>query len=120
MKATTFLILNLALGFYNTGTIWAHEVDIFRSWRFVGAANFHTIQSVHWRKLPYWVFAPVGLALCGVIALGDHGSGGQAPCRVLRLEGCRPKTIAATSQPVAFAAADPSTLLNMTMAVPSS
>lgn len=27
-----FLLLNLALGFYNLGTIWAHEIDIFRSW----------------------------------------------------------------------------------------
>ena len=26
------LVLNLALAFYNVGTIWAHEIDIFRSW----------------------------------------------------------------------------------------
>jgi hypothetical protein len=25
----TFLILNLAVGFYNVGTVWANEVDIF-------------------------------------------------------------------------------------------
>jgi len=68
MSPLDFLILNLALGFYNVGTIWAMEVDIFRSWKLVGA-DFHTIQEVHWRKLPYWIFTPVTLALVGSIAL---------------------------------------------------
>lgn len=63
-----FLILNLALGFYNVGTIWAMEVDIFRAWKLVGA-DFHTVQEVHWRKLPYWIFTPVAFALIGSIAL---------------------------------------------------
>jgi hypothetical protein len=35
MNPKTFLLLNLALGFYNVGTIWAHEIDIFRSWKLV-------------------------------------------------------------------------------------
>jgi hypothetical protein len=48
---------------YNVGTIWAHEIDIFRSWKFLNAESFRTIQRVHWRKLPYWIFAPVGFAL---------------------------------------------------------
>ena len=61
--------MNLALGFYNIGTIWAHEVDIFRSWQFVGADDFHRLQTVHWKKLPYWVLAPVGLAFLGSIVL---------------------------------------------------
>jgi hypothetical protein len=64
----TFLLLNLALGFYNVGTIWAHEVDIFRSWRLIGT-TFHDVQTAHWRKLPYWVLAPVALAFIGSIAL---------------------------------------------------
>ena len=64
-----FLVLNLALAFYNLGTIWAHEIDIFRSWRLVGVESFHTMQSVHWRKLPYWIFAPVGFSLIGGILL---------------------------------------------------
>jgi hypothetical protein len=29
----TFLLANLALAFYNVGTIWAHEIDIFRTWK---------------------------------------------------------------------------------------
>jgi hypothetical protein len=66
MKA--FLLLNLALAFYNIGTIWAHEVDIFRSWQLVGP-NFHEIQTVHWRKLPYWVLAPAAAAFAGSVAL---------------------------------------------------
>lgn len=69
MTPRLLLYLNLALSFYNTGTIWAHEVDIFRSWRLVDAERFHEVQRVHWRKLPYWIFIPVGLAVFGAIAL---------------------------------------------------
>ena len=69
MSANTFLLLNLALAFYLVGAIWAHEVDIFRTWKLVGAHEFRTIQLVHWRKLPYWIFAPLTLALAGSIAL---------------------------------------------------
>src|ERR1700739_797829 len=68
MSPMIFLIFNLALGFYNVGTIWAMEVDIFRSWKLVGS-DFHRVQEVHWRKLPYWIFTPVALALAGSIAL---------------------------------------------------
>ena len=69
MNPATFLLLNLALAFYNVGTIWAHEVDIFRSWKLVDANSFARVQGVHWRKLPYWIFLPVGLAFGGAIAL---------------------------------------------------
>ena len=69
MNSTTFLVLNLALAFYNVGTIWAHEVDIFRSWRLADRATFARIRAAHWRKLPYWIFAPVGIGLVGSIAL---------------------------------------------------
>jgi len=65
----TFLFLNLALGFYNAGTIWAMEIDIFRSWKLVDKKEFPTVQEVHWRKLPYWIFAPVALSAAGAIAL---------------------------------------------------
>jgi hypothetical protein len=68
MNPLAFLLLNLALGFYNVGTIWAMEIDIFRSWKLVGA-DFHRIQKAHWRKLPYWIFIPVGLSFAGSIAL---------------------------------------------------
>ncbi len=68
MNPLTFLIINLALGFYNVGTIWAMEVDIFRSWKLVGV-DFQKVQEVHWRKLPYWIFTPVALALIGSIIL---------------------------------------------------
>jgi hypothetical protein len=64
-----FLLLNLALAFYLVGAIWAIEVDIFRSWALVGQNEFRAVQSSHWRKLPYWVFAPLGLALIGSIVL---------------------------------------------------
>jgi hypothetical protein len=69
MSSKLFLLLNLALGFYNVGTIWAHEVDIFRSWKLADSAVFPKIQDAHWRKIPYWVFVPVGLALIGNIVL---------------------------------------------------
>jgi hypothetical protein len=64
-----FLLLNLALAFYNVGTIWAHEIDIFRSWKFVDATRFQEMHYLHWRKLPYWIFTPVGIAFLGGIVL---------------------------------------------------
>jgi hypothetical protein len=69
MSASVFLLLNLALAFYNVGTIWAHEIDIFRTWKLLGRAQFHEVQTAHFRKIPYWIFGPVGLALLGNIAL---------------------------------------------------
>jgi hypothetical protein len=69
MTPVIFLLINLALAFYLVGAIWAHEVDIFRNWRVLDAANFRRVQSTHWSKLPYWVFAPLALAFAGSIAL---------------------------------------------------
>ncbi len=69
MTPLTFLLANLALAFYNVGTIWAHELDIFRSWKLVGPEAFHRIQQMHWRKLPYWVLLPVAIGFAGSIAL---------------------------------------------------
>src|SRR5215475_394615 len=69
MNCRLLLLLNLALAFYNTGTIWAHEVDIFRTWKLIDSASFHAVQSTHWKKLPYWVFIPVGLSFIGSILL---------------------------------------------------
>jgi len=69
MNPTVFLLLNLAVAFYNVGTIWAHEVDIFRSWRLLEPTDFRRVQQVHWRKLPFWVFIPVGVSFIGSIGL---------------------------------------------------
>jgi hypothetical protein len=69
MSATLLFVIVLALAWYNVGTIWAHEIDIFRTWRIVPAASFHAVQTSHWHKLPYWVFLPVGLTLLGSTAL---------------------------------------------------
>jgi hypothetical protein len=73
MSPTTFLLVNLALAFYLVGCIWAHEVDIFRNWRVLDPENFARLQAMHWRKLPYWVFAPLAAAFAGSVALvGYH------------------------------------------------
>lgn len=64
-----FLLSNLALSFYNVGTIWAMETDIFRSWKLVDTESFSTVQRVHWKKLPYWIFIPVGIAFLGSVTL---------------------------------------------------
>jgi hypothetical protein len=69
MTTEIFLLLNLALAFYNVGTIWAHEIDIFRTWKLLDPKTFHNVQGVHWKKLPYWVFIPVGLSFIGAIAI---------------------------------------------------
>jgi hypothetical protein len=59
MNGNVFLLLNLALSFYLVSAIWAHEVDTFRSWKLVSREQFGMIQKAHWRKLPYWFFAPL-------------------------------------------------------------
>ncbi len=69
MTKQVFLLLNLALAFYNVGTIWAMEVDIFRSWRYLEPKTFNLVQTIHWKKLPYWIFFPVLLAFIGAIIL---------------------------------------------------
>jgi hypothetical protein len=69
MNPSVFLLLNLALSFYLVGAIWAHEVDIFRSWRLIDTKDFRAAQTTHWRKLPYWVFTPLVAALAGSIVL---------------------------------------------------
>ena len=69
MTKQVFLLLNLALAFYNVGTIWAMEVDIFRSWRYLEPKTFILVQTIHWKKLPYWIFFPVLLAFIGAIIL---------------------------------------------------
>jgi hypothetical protein len=69
MSPAELLLLNLALAFYAFGAIWAHEVDIFRSWTLVDSAAFHQLQLVHWQKLPYWVFIPIGVMFVGSITL---------------------------------------------------
>ena len=72
-----FLLANLALAFYLVGAIWAHEVDIFRNWRVLDPENLHRVQTVHFRKLPYWVFAPLAAALAGSIVLIWHHPAGS-------------------------------------------
>ena len=69
MNPSLFLLLNLALAFYLVGAIWAVEVDIFRSWRLISPNDFHTVQTTHWRKLPYWIVGPLGMALIGSLIL---------------------------------------------------
>lgn len=69
MRPDRFLLLNIALGFYNVGTIWAHEIDLFRTWKLIGREEFHAVQRTHFRKLPYWIFAPVFLAMVGGVTL---------------------------------------------------
>jgi len=61
----TFLILNLGVGFYNVGTVWANEIDIFRSWKLLDQKDFERVRQAHWKKLPYWVLFPWGLAIAG-------------------------------------------------------
>ena len=93
MNPNAFLLLNLAFGFYNVGTIWAHEIDIFRSWKLLDPKGFHEVQRVHWHKLPYWIFTPVGLSVLGSIALIWYhpsnsplwGIGGVLLCQVLSI-----------------------------------
>lgn len=69
MTTETFLLLNLVLAFYNIGTIWAHEIDIFRSWKLLDPKTFLNVQTVHWKKLPFWIFIPLAFSFIGSILL---------------------------------------------------
>jgi hypothetical protein len=88
-----FLLANLARSFYLAGAIWAVEVDIFRTWKLIDPKDFPTVQEIHWRKLPYWIFAPLALVFAGSIALiwyhppGSPAWGiqGNLACQVLSL-----------------------------------
>ena len=65
---TIFLLANLALAFLIAGFVWAHQVEIFRSWRLIDAKSFRAVHAAHWQTLPIWVVA-IGLSLAGSIAL---------------------------------------------------
>lgn len=69
MNPNLFLLLNLALAFYLVGAIWAHEIDIFRSWKLLDVKDFHAVQAAHWRKLRHWVLTPLGVAFAGSLGL---------------------------------------------------
>ncbi len=88
----TFLLANMALSFYLVGTIWAHEVDIFRSWKLIDS-DFHTVQRVHWSKLPYWIFTPLGLALIGAIGLIWYHPAGSPRWAIFGNLGCQVATL---------------------------
>ncbi|MGH7141397.1 MAG: hypothetical protein ACREGH_02065 [Minisyncoccia bacterium] len=79
MNAAIFLLLNLTLAFYLVGVIWAHEVDIFRNWQVLDPENFRRLQTVHWRKLPYWIFTPLAVAFAGsIVLIWYHPAGSPA------------------------------------------
>lgn len=86
---SAFLLVNLALAFYLVGAIWAHEVDIFRNWQVLDPENFRRVQGVHWRKLPYWVFAPLAAALAGSILLIWHHPAGSPAWAIWGSLGCQ-------------------------------
>jgi hypothetical protein len=65
---TIFLLANVALAFAIAGFVWAHQVEIFRSWRLIDAKSFRAVHAAHWHTLPTWV-VPIGLGLAGSIAL---------------------------------------------------
>jgi len=50
MPVAMTMLLNLASALYNVGTICAHEVDIFRSWKLIDPKNFPAVQSWHWNN----------------------------------------------------------------------
>ena len=73
------LLVNLALAFYNTGTIWAMQTDIFPSWKFLDPKAFTAVRQAHWHKIPYWIFIPVGVAFCGAVTLIWYHPVGSPP-----------------------------------------
>jgi hypothetical protein len=58
------------------------------TWKLVSAADFHRIQRTHWRKLPYWIFAPFALALIGSIGLIWYHPAGSPDWAIVGNLGC--------------------------------
>ena len=65
MNPGRFLLLNLALAFYHVGTIWAHEVDIFRSWRLLDADTFRRVKRCTGTSFPTGFSCLLGLLWSG-------------------------------------------------------
>lgn len=84
-----FLLANLALAFYNIGTIWAMEIDIFRSWKLLDKQSFNLVRKAHWKRLPYWIFIPVGIAFSGSIILIWYHPEGSPPWAIWGNIGCQ-------------------------------
>ena len=97
MNSKVLLLLTLALSFHLLSGIWAHEIDIFRSWRLINGQDFHAVQRAHWRKLPYWIFVPMGLALAASIALIWHHPSGSPAWLIWSNIGCQVTSLALTA-----------------------
>ena len=91
-----FFLANLALS-YLVGAIWAHELDIFRSWKLVDSKDFLRVQEVHWRKLPYWIFTPLGMALIGSTALIWYHPAGSPGWAIWGNLGCQVSSLLLTA-----------------------
>jgi hypothetical protein len=96
-SSKVFLLANLALAFYLVGAIWAHEVDIFRSWKLIDSKDFATVQAAHWRKIPFWIFSPLGLALIGSIVLIWHHPAGSPSWAIWGNLGCQVSSLLLTA-----------------------
>jgi len=55
-----YSFVNLSLAFYNTVQFGTRN-RYFQNRKWL-MPEIHAVQRTHWRKLPYWVFIPVGLS----------------------------------------------------------
>jgi hypothetical protein len=69
MNRITFLLINMALAFFNTGLIWVIEADIFPRWKLMDLSSFNRVRAAHWKIIPFLVFIPVGLAFIDSVIL---------------------------------------------------
>ncbi len=64
MSSIILLLSTVALSFYGVGVIWVMELDVFRTWALLNdIEELNRVRGAHWKKLPYFVFAPIGLLL---------------------------------------------------------
>jgi len=70
VSSIILLLSTVALSFYGVGVIWAMELDVFRTWALLNdVEELNRVRGAHWKKLPYFVFVPIGLLLILNIAL---------------------------------------------------
>jgi hypothetical protein len=55
------------------------------------------VQEVHWRKLPYWIFAPIALALLGSVVLVSYHPIGSPGWAVWGNLGCQSLSLILTA-----------------------
>jgi hypothetical protein len=68
-KAQWLWLVNMALAFYNVGTIWLVQMVCYPLWAYVGKAEFDTYHDVWWRSIWGVILGPAFLLSVGAFLM---------------------------------------------------